>query len=361
MSQNEEIRSLNTLRGLAALMVAVYHGPAMFGSKHWFPHAYLAVDLFFVISGFIMAHVYGARVRGGLAFGGFMRRRLARLYPLYLAVTVGGAGLFFWKAAVDMGPDRPELIGALGLNLLLIPADTTGLLSNRAAYPFALQTWSIVWEIVLSGAFFLWARRIGGGALPLALAAGLLLALNAVNRGTLDGGFTMQTFWVGGIRALFGFSAGMAAFEMMAKTSDRTWRALGLAAAPFGVLALFYILTVRRTWWAADLAIVLALFPLLVGYLARLRPRWAEHAVGDFLGQASYSVYLLHGLTIGVAGLWLLTNPYIAQPWRYVFGAAWLASLMVLSWLCWRYFETPARKALTAARRTERRVIDAAA
>lgn len=350
MSAKDEIRSLNTLRGVAALAVMLYHAPAMFGTKHWIPHAYLAVDLFFVISGFVIAHAYERKVAGGMPFGTFMRRRLARLYPLYLAVTVLGGALYLWKATNGLNPARIELFGAFGLNLLLIPAQTDGVLPSRSAYPFALQSWSIAWEIALCGVFFAWARWWGRGAAAIAAACAIALAWTAFTRHTLDGGFTYSSFWVGGVRAMFGFFTGIAVCHALARADQGVWRGWAMLAVPLTLASTGYIFFVRPTFWAADLLIALTAFPLMVATLVRFRPRWFENRVGDFLGEASYSVYLLHGLAINLAGMWLLKNPHIAQPWKYGFGLCWTAVVLALSWLCWRWFETPMRRALSGAR-----------
>src|SRR6202042_2743969 len=71
----KEIRSLNAIRGLAALMVATFHAPILFGVSETLPHAYLAVDLFFVLSSFVMLHAYEARITGGLKLGRFFQLR----------------------------------------------------------------------------------------------------------------------------------------------------------------------------------------------------------------------------------------------------------------------------------------------
>lgn len=361
LRESEEIRSLNTLRGIAALVVTAYHAGGMFGVRHWIPHGYLAVDLFFVISGFIMAHVYQARIGEGLGFRLFMRRRMARLYPLYAAATVAGAALYLWRVSEGLSPLKSELLPVFGLNLLLLPGDTTGVLANKAAYPFALQSWSIIWEIALSALFFVWAKWGGRRAALIAAGAAMVLVWAAIERRTLDGGFSLATFWVGGVRAAFGFAAGAAVFALI-KRGEKVWAVLSGVGAVLGLLMVWYVFTVRSTWWAADLAIAVVVFPLTVALLARLRPRFAEHAVGDFLGEASYSIYLLHGLAMGLATFWLLDNPYMAQPWRFMFGCTWMCALLAASWLCWRYFETPMRKALSGGRkRQERMAFNAAA
>ena len=70
------------------MFVMIYHLPVIFGFN--IPHAYLAVDLFFMLSGWVMAYSYEERIGQGLAFKQFALQRLARLYPLYgVALALG--------------------------------------------------------------------------------------------------------------------------------------------------------------------------------------------------------------------------------------------------------------------------------
>ena len=77
---------LESLRGLAAIMVVLYHSPFRFAesSAPIVTNSYLFVDLFFVLSGFVMAYAYGDKIRGGMGFGEYVALRLGRLYPLHL-------------------------------------------------------------------------------------------------------------------------------------------------------------------------------------------------------------------------------------------------------------------------------------
>ncbi|WP_417547980.1 acyltransferase family protein, partial [Marinobacter segnicrescens] len=77
---------LESLRGLAAIMVVLYHSPFRFGetSAPIITNSYLFVDFFFVLSGFVMAYAYGDKIRGGMGFGEYVTLRLGRLYPLHL-------------------------------------------------------------------------------------------------------------------------------------------------------------------------------------------------------------------------------------------------------------------------------------
>src|SRR5437016_234007 len=85
---------LDGMRGIAAFCVMIFH--YLGGSNGVFKNTYVGVDLFFILSGFVLTHSYGEKLlSGNLSFTGFMLRRLIRLYPLLIAgVTIGTAGLY---------------------------------------------------------------------------------------------------------------------------------------------------------------------------------------------------------------------------------------------------------------------------
>src|ERR1700730_15446312 len=86
MSTAPSRRAFNTLdgiRGVGAVLVMMRHVPYLFGPIR-VPESFLAVDLFYLVSGFVVAHAYGARLKAGGFFKDFIKTRLIRLYPLYL-------------------------------------------------------------------------------------------------------------------------------------------------------------------------------------------------------------------------------------------------------------------------------------
>jgi peptidoglycan/LPS O-acetylase OafA/YrhL len=95
-SKNHRFLFLDALRGIAALLIVLYHAPKYLGRA--LPHysAFLAVDLFFVLSGFVIAFSYENRLLRGLSFRSFVAARLVRLYPVYLLGTVVGFVLLLY-------------------------------------------------------------------------------------------------------------------------------------------------------------------------------------------------------------------------------------------------------------------------
>ena len=115
--------SLNGLRGLAAIIVVLFHAEAFFG-RQIAPGGYLAVDLFFVLSGFVIAHAYDHKFAQGLPAFTFIRHRLIRFYPLYLLGLLIGAGWLTLELAVSppAALTGQQLLIAFSLGLLFLPS-----------------------------------------------------------------------------------------------------------------------------------------------------------------------------------------------------------------------------------------------
>ncbi|HZZ86774.1 MAG TPA: acyltransferase [Caulobacteraceae bacterium] len=336
-----EIRSLNTIRGVAALMVAIFHAPALFGVAETFPHAYLAVDLFFVLSGFVLLHAYDARIEHGLSLPRFFQLRLARLYPLLLVVTFVGFGVMLIKHAAGRVPMNGDTFLSLPLSLFMLPAPADATI-NHAAFPFVSQSWSIVWEVALCPILFVWVKWVRTWAVLIAAVFALALAWVAFSQGTIDGGWTTPTFWVGALRAIVAFFAGV---------SMRIWTRMGplprwanRAAAAAAVLVVGYVTLVHGTFWWAEFAAAVAGFPLIIAAAAQRRHRLLENWVGDRIGEASYSIYMLHAATIDVLETGLKRVSHISAPVHFALGLGWVLALIVGAWFCWRYVETPLRR-----------------
>ena len=269
----QEIRSLNSIRGVAALMVATFHAPLLFGASETLPHAYMAVDLFFVLSGFVMLHVYEPRITGGLQLGRFFQLRLARLYPLLAIATLLGFAVATVKLRMTHQAPSGPMLAALPLSLVLAPAASAAS-DQHAAYPFVTQSWSIVWEILLCPMLFVWARWVRRGAWAIAAAGAVALAWIAYTRGGIDGGWTTPTLWIGALRALVAFWAGVAVRQWTRGSVPRFVKYAGLAAAA-AVLA--YVCLVHATIWQAEVAAATVGFPLIIAAACDVRARWLEN------------------------------------------------------------------------------------
>ncbi len=291
---------LDALRGAAAILVVIWHATALFGFGP--ASGYLAVDLFFVISGFVLAHAYDGRIAAGMTTVGFMRVRLIRLYPLYLlGVGIMTAAL---AAALIIGAKTnwtfARLAATLAFNLAFLPAPPLGTVDPNL-YPLDVPAWSLAFEIVINVVFVaLWRPlRQSGRTLALALVASIAIAILVAEHGDINLGAQWDGLAGGMARVTYSFFAGVllrrAEFAIRRPVS-------GLLVVAALLLALW--LPVAAAWRPVfDFAAVLVVFPLFVLVAAAARPN-ALAPLFTLLGRASYAVYALHvpllALVLGV-------------------------------------------------------------
>lgn len=283
--------ALDLMRGIAALAVVAFHLPIPKGSVSLVPRGYLAVDLFFALSGFVLAFAYGAELAQGGNVRRFMGQRLIRLYPLYLLALAFGALLNLSNLALDGKAALSYAYWGQGIaaNLFFLPALPGTGDGNAALFPAVFPAWSLMWELIANLLFALLAPRLGNRLLAGLMLAGLAatIALGA-SAGTLNGGAEWPQFWMGGARVLWAFFAGVALFRISTALPGRfripDW-CLGLA-----LLAAFLP---QVGGWPYDIACAIIAFPLIVMLAARARTSDRSRRIGHWLGYVSYAVYVL--------------------------------------------------------------------
>ena len=369
MASAAEIRSLTGLRGVAALVVMAYHYRDLGVTDMRLPSplgpGYLMVDLFFILSGFVMARTYGDAFRTGFhadSYLTFLKARLARVYPLYAVVT-----LIVFAVTIALGlryPPHP--VQALWSNLLLIQNLGVGFACTACAQKLILPGWSISTEAAAYLLFpvlvplALWRGRTQAillAAICMLLVAGLALLpfdwLHALDRrGPLDmsGGATLWPL----VRCLAEFSIGLVLWRLSAATPLRRTAAGALDALLVGAIAALWFVP------AADVMLVL-LFAVLIWRLATC-DTWLTRALAApapyRAGLWSYAIYLLHWPTLMVMPAVLPLVKALGVPHAWTVTLAGMAVLTIaLSASAHTYFEKPARAALRAAFHWRRRSI----
>jgi exopolysaccharide production protein ExoZ len=267
----EQLDTVQALRALAALCVIGMHIPAI-------ERGAFGVDLFFVISGFIVCHVAAADP------GQFMLKRIFRVVPLYWLCTIALFGIALGAPQL-MGATRGDLSELLQ-SLLFVPF----VKSNGNVHPLLYLGWTLNYEMLFYALFAL--ALVLAPRRAHAVAAALLLSLFAIGR-VVEFDSVPLGFWTAPIVIEFVF--GIAAYHVW--RSGVLTRLPALAAAGIAVGAWLLMASLRaddtmRPWlWG---------LPAMVLFLATLslERRWHVPALWLLIGNASYSLYLTHAYVI---------------------------------------------------------------
>jgi peptidoglycan/LPS O-acetylase OafA/YrhL len=300
------------LRGIAALVVVTRHVPDPM-LKNFFPGGYLAVDFFFALSGFVLAHAYQDKLGRGLTATTFMVLRYIRILPQYLFALALGSALICGSLLTGHSEvSLIRLIIACIFGFLIIPIPPHIWSGGSALFPLNLPAWSLFFELLVNFFYGCGASRLSTrGLLGLLGVAGALLVATAVWHGNLDGGGDWATLPLGFVRVTFSYFAGIAVYRLRSALSFSV-RFPSLLPGVF-LAVLLAIPAAHRA--LLDVGVTLLFLPVLLLGSANFR----SGSVVAILGRTSYGVYVLHFPL--VAALDLLCRKLLGMP-LIVFGVA---------------------------------------
>ena len=341
------IATLDGLRGVAALAVVCRHmtSQTVHGALPF--RAQLAVDFFFVLSGFVIAGAYERRLLDNMSFWSFARVRLIRLYPLIvLGIVIGavskmGAYLHF-SSAITAGHGPLIILSAVVLGLLLLPY--SGMYGvGGDIFPLDVPIWSLMFEFWANALYARFVRLLTTPVLIGVVALGAVaLAVAALFNGGLNGGNTLVTFYVGVARVWFSFFTGILIFRLL--TPRRAAKIPRVAAPVLAIVLVLSFLPGPAAWgWVYELAMVLGVYPaiVLLGTTDMISARWRPIAL--FAGALSYPIYVLHYPTFThFSHFKELHGPKLIA----MLAAAFLGAI-VISYLAMRFYDEPVRAWLT--------------
>jgi peptidoglycan/LPS O-acetylase OafA/YrhL len=191
---------MDALRGIAAMAVVFYHFGSRLGAPTTVAHGYLAVDFFFMLSGFVLAHAYTEKFPS-LTLGRFTLIRIVRLLPMsVLGVLMGTAYLVMrWKVQPAASDSLPQILGGSGLNLALIPKLWSAGATGDELFPANGVLWSLSFEFLIN---VVWAAALVRlkplAQIGLALIGGALTAYYIAKIGNDNLGWNWSTYLGGG-------------------------------------------------------------------------------------------------------------------------------------------------------------------
>ena len=284
-----KMHTLDAMRGVAAFVVAAFHAGQLNNDSQ---SPYLAVDFFFVLSGFVIAHAYDARLAAGMTAKEFIGRRLLRLYPLFALGLALGLIVALIEVASGLAREPVGLLAVqfiCGLLFLPYPSVEPGALIVPLNGPY----WSLILEMQINVIFavaFAWlSLRVVG---TVAAACGLALVGISYTLGTLETGFLLSDYFGGVARVGFSFSAGILLSRLRHGIALPKIHWLILLVITAALLTVPKPVEVR---WLYDSVCVIVLFPLLILSGTRSEPT-SPRILRMFLlaGSASYALYAIH-------------------------------------------------------------------
>ena len=361
---------LDALRGAAALMVVWYHffeGYAFAESTAitTFNHGHLGVDLFFMLSGFVISYAYDDRwnrANNPLTLKEFFKRRLIRLHPMLIMGAVIGLVTFLLQGGVKWdGTPTPiswSLV-ALVLTMLFIPAYPGApydLRGNGEMFSLNGPSWSLFFEYIGNLLYALVIRRLGNRALAvltavLGVAWCWFVATDVSGYDMIGIGWTLDTanFFGGLIRMMFPFSLGMLMARNFkpVKIKGIFWIAWAVLFGLFSVPA-FEKCGAISVNGLYEFACILLVFPAIVWFTASGETTGkVSSAFCKFLGDISYPLYIVHYPVMYLFYAWLIENKL------YTLGETWPVVVMVfalniaLAYACLKLYDEPVRRWLT--------------
>ncbi|CAN7404776.1 acyltransferase [Phenylobacterium sp. LjRoot164] len=336
--------TLNALRGLAAICVVLYHRAEWFGPNFAFPHAYLAVDFFFILSGFVVARAYGRKLGDAMSVPDFAVIRLQRLYPLIFASVCLAVVVAIAKAATTDGDLPPNFAASVVAGLLVVPV-----VWDTQSWPLNSPMWTLFLELCANLAFAVMAPRLRGwrlAALVAALGAIFLVFQGAIYAGAPD---TRDAIAWGFPRVAFFFFLGA-----LLERVHAPWLRIGPMLGSALMLASFAI---PKDAEIARLLTVLVLYPALVLGGANREPATRLGALwADVSGRISYPLYILHIPLLGMLAGASLAVGLPQQPASIPEAVVRVVLVAAASWAALKLFDEPLQAHFKRRRLIARRV-----
>ncbi len=363
MSNKPHYPILDALRGVAALLVVAFHILEAHSTSHLdqvINHGYLAVDFFFLLSGFVIGYAYDDRW-GSMTVGNFIQRRLERLQPMVIIGMIIGAALFYlqastiWPMIATVPVWKVLMVMLIGFTMIPLPP-SMDIRGWNETYPLNGPAWSLFYEYIVNLMYALFVRKFSNTALS------VLVTLAAINliyfsvttpSGDIIGGWSLEPeqLRIGFTRVMYPFFAGLLLFRATKLTRINNaflWCSLLIVA----ILSMPRLGGEEHLWMNGlyEALSIVFLFPLIVylGASGELNSE-ASRRLCKFLGDISYPIYITHFPLIYIYTAWVRDNKISIEeglPW----GILTFVAAIVLSWVALKFYDEPIRARLQKRR-----------
>jgi peptidoglycan/LPS O-acetylase OafA/YrhL len=347
---------LDGLRGVASVMVVAFHLFEAHSTSHLdqiMNHGYLAVDFFFVLSGFVVGYAYDDRWNK-MSVGNFFKRRLVRLQPMVVMGMIVGALLFYfqnspmWPTIHEVPVWKMLIVMVIGFTLLPVPL-SLDIRGWQEMHPLNGPGWSLFFEYVANILYGLVVKKFSKTALSILvfLAAGALIQLAVTSpQGDLIGGWSLEPeqLRIGLTRVMYPFFAGLLLFRAGKLTQVKAaffWCSLLIVI----VLSMPRIGGTEHLWMNGlyDSLTIIFMFPLIVflGGSGEVKGKFSSR-VCKFLGDISYPIYITHYPLIYIYTGWVSAHKPSIQT-ALPFATLTFISSILLAYACLKLYDEPVR------------------
>lgn len=347
---------LDGLRGIAAIIVVTFHLTEPLGTGHLdilVNHGYLAVDFFFLLSGFVMGYAYDDRWQK-MTVGNFFKRRIIRLQPMVvLGMTLGAIGFYYtdstiWPLIHTIPLWKMLLVLLIGYTILPVSL-SLDIRGWEEMHPLNSVGWSLFFEYIANILYAVWIRKFSKTALiVLVVIAAVALAQLAISNGDVSGGWTLnvEQVRIGFTRTMYPFFAGLLLSRIakpMRIKNAFLWCSLLVAI----VLYMPRIGGAEHLWMNGiyESVCIIIVFPLIV-YLGAsgVIESQRESKICKFLGDISYPLYLVHYPLVYFYVAWISNHKGVtlAEAWPYALLI--LVGGIALAYAALKWYDEPVRK-----------------
>lgn len=366
MKENIDIKSskphyeiLDGLRGVAAVLVVLFHVFEVHSqgnhAKQFINHGYLAVDFFFLLSGFVLGYAYDDRW-GRMSLKDFFKRRIIRLQPMIIIGSIIGALLFYFQDSPGLGWGgihevsiwKVLLVTAIGFTLIPV-GKGLDIRGWNEMHPLNGPAWSLFFEYIANIIYALVLRRVSKFTLILLvfIAASITIQYAFTNpNGDIIGGWSIDDLTqlrIGFTRLAFPFLAGL----LLARIGKFRYTKNAFLSASILLVVFLSIphLGGDNNIWNRlfECFCLIILFPFVIwlGAGGKIQGKKSSRAC-KFLGDISYPIYITHFPIVYVYMAWVTNNELtLDQSWPYALLA--VVSAITVAYISMKFYDLPIR------------------
>lgn len=372
LSSKPRYEILDGLRGVASVLVVLFHLLETYSggqATQIINHGYLAVDFFFVLSGFVIGYAYDDRW-DKMTTWGFFKRRLVRLQPMVIMGTVLGACFYFFAQGEGFSQignvSGWMVLAAFVMGCLMIPCGVgMDIRGWQEMNSFNGPNWSLTWEYLANIVYAIVLRRLSKVALLLLTIAaafctldlclnwnmfGLLTESRAANAYTVIGGWSLTTeqVYIGITRLAYPFLSGLLISRVgrFIQAKGGFWWCSLILVVLFSIPYVGGADNVLNGIYNATC--ILLLFPIVVmmGAGSQIKGKRST-AICTFLGELSYPLYITHYPLMYMQMNWAWSHPDAPMYAHIMVGVSVFALSVGMAYACLKLYDLPLRKWLT--------------